>query len=295
MEGPRAEDITRIGDLTGRRPVGFRHAAGGYTPAERWVVSLEGGSRVFAKIGVDELTAGWLRDERRVYAAIDGDFMPEALGWDDGERPLLLLEDLSGCSWPPPWDDRRVGQVLDALARLHAVDDGGSLTPLGLEDPGFPGCWRRVAAEPAPFLSLGLATERWLRDSAPVLAAAAEGAALDGPCPTHLDVRSDNICFRDRQALLVDWNQTVLAHRDVDIACWLPSLHAEGGPVPEEILPGAGPLAALISGFFAERAGKPIIPTAPRVRVVQRQQLGTALPWAVRALDLPPLDGTAAG
>ena len=295
MEGPRAEDITRIGDLTGRRPVGFRHAAGGYTPAERWVVSLEGGSRVFAKNGVDELTAGWLRDERRVYAAIDGDFMPKVLGWDDGERPLLLLEDLSGCGWPPPWDDRRVGQVLDALARLHAVDDGGSLTPLGLEDPGFPGCWRRVAAEPASFLSLGLATEHWLRASAPVLAAAAEGAALDGPCPTHLDVRSDNICFREERALLVDWNQTVLAHQDVDIACWLPSLHAEDGPAPEEILPDAGPLAAVISGFFAERAGKPTIPTAPRVRVVQKQQLRTALPWAVRALELPALDGPAAG
>ena len=127
-----------------------------------------------------------------------------------------------------------------------------------------------------------------------MLAAAAEGAALVGHCPTHLDVRSDNICFRDGRALLVDWNQTVLAHQDVDIACWLPSLHAEDGPAPEEILPDAGPLAAVISGFFAERAGKPIIPTAPRVRVVQKQQLRTALPWAVRALELPELDGPAA-
>ena len=54
------------------------------------------------------------------------------------------------------------------------------------------------------------------------------------------------------------------------------------------------PLAAVISGFFAERAGKPVIPTAPRVRVVQTQQLRTALPWAARALGLPALDGPAA-
>ena len=295
MEGPCAADVARIGDLTGRRPAGFRHASGGYTPAERWIVTLEDGARLFAKIGVDELTAGWLRDEQRVYAAITGDFMPEVLGWDDGERPLLLLEDLSGCGWPPPWDDRRVDQVLGALARLHATDGGSALTPLVVDDPKLPGCWRRVAAQPAAFLSLGLATERWLRDCAPVLAAGAEGAELDGPCPTHVDVRSDNICFRDGRAVLVDWNQTVLAHRDVDVACWLPSLHAEGGPAPEEVLPDAGPLAAVISGYFAERAGKPVIPTAPRVRVVQKQQLLTALPWAVRALGLPPLDGPAAG
>jgi len=43
------------------------------------------------------------------------------------------------------------------------------------------------------------------------------------------------------------------------------------------------------AGFFAARAGLPEISDAPQVRTVQRQQLETALPWAARALDLPPL------
>ena len=38
----------------------------------------------------------------------------------------------------------------------------------------------------------------------------------------------------------------------------------------------------------AARAGLPGISDAPRVRLVQRQQLQTALPWAARALGLPP-------
>ena len=94
----------------------------------------------------------------------------------------------------------------------------------------------------------------------------------------------------------MDWNLAVLAHPDLDIAFWLPSLHAEGGPAPEAILPAAGPLrsAAAGSGFFAERAGKPPIPSAPELRQVQRRQLRTALPWAARALGLVPLDGPAA-
>ena len=291
MEQPRAVDVVRIGDLTGRRPIGFRRALGGYTPAERWIVELEGGARVFAKIGVDQFTADGLRVEQRVYAAIDGDFIPELRGWDDGARPLLLLEDLSDCFWPPPWDAGRVDQVLEALARLRAVDPRGVLSSIGATDPELAGCWQRVATQPAPFLSLGLASERWLHESAPVLAAAAASAELDGPCPTHQDVRSDNLCFRDGRAVLVDWNQAVLAQRDYDIAFWLPSLHAEGGPPPEGVLPDAGSLAAVISGFFAERAGKPIIPTAPRVREVQRRQLRTALPWAARALGLEPPAG----
>ena len=294
LKGPRREDAARIGDLTGRRPIGFRRAAGGYTAAERWVVDFECGAGAFAKIGVDRLTAGWLRQEHRAYAVLDGDFMPELLGWDDGERPLLLLEDLSGCFWPPPWDAGKVDRVLEAVASLQAADHGGHLSPLDSAGSGLAGCWHNVAEEPAPFLSLGLATGRWLRDSAPVLAAAADEAVIEGSFPTHLDVRSDNLSIRGGRAVLVDWNHACLAHPDLDLAGWAPSLHAEGGPAPEEILPGRGPLAAVISGYFASRAGRPIIPTAPRVREVQRQQLGTSLPWAVRALGLPPLDGPAA-
>ena len=80
---------------------------------------------------------------------------------------------------------------------------------------------------------------------------------------------------------------STLTHREL--------LVARAPEAPEEILPEAGPLAAVVSGFFAERAGKPKIPTVPQVRVVQRQQLRTALPWAVRALELEPHDGPAAG
>jgi hypothetical protein len=77
----------------------------------------------------------------------------------------------------------------------------------------------------------------------------------------------------------------------IDLAFWLPSLHAEGGPPPEASLPDAPEWAAMVSGFFAARAGLPLIPSAPQVREVQLFQLRTALPWAVRALGLPPLDG----
>ena len=291
---PGRDDVARIGDLTGQRAVGFRRARRGYTPAERWIVALADGSSVFAKIGVDRQTSDSLRSEQRVYAALQGGFMPRVRAWDDGERPLLLLEDLSACRWPPPWDGSGVARVLAALAELRAADPKGVLPPLSVADRDLAGGWRRVAAAPARFLSLRLATAGWLRDSASVLVGAAESAELDGPCPTHQDVRSDNLCFRQGRALLVDWNLAVLAHPDVDIAFWLPSLHAEGGPAPERILPAAAPLAAVISGFFAERAGKPPVPKAPGVRRVQREQLRTALPWAVRALGLAPLDGPAA-
>ena len=149
-------DIARIGALAGRRAVGFRRAIRGYTPAERWIVALADGSSAFAKLAVDPLTADGLRTEQRVYAALQGDFMPQVCGWDDGERPLLLLEDLSGCRWPPPWDVTGVDRVLAALASLRAADPGDALPPLSVADRDLGRSWRRVAAAPAEFLSLGL-------------------------------------------------------------------------------------------------------------------------------------------
>ena len=142
--------------------------------------------------------------------------------------------------------------MLTALEQLRAADPGGVLSPLSETDRELSGGWRRVITEPTAFSSLGLATARWVRENGPALA---DAAVIDGPCPTHQDLRSDNLCIRGERALLVDWNLAVLAHADYDIAFWLPSLHAEGGPAPEEILPDAGPLAAVISGFF-RRTGR---------------------------------------
>lgn len=80
-----------------------------------------------------------------------------------------------------------------------------------------------------------------------------------------------------------------LSNPRLDPGFWLPSLAYECGPEPEKILHDAPEVADRVGGYFASRAGLPRISDAPRVRAVRRRQLETALPWAARALDLPPL------
>ena len=110
----------------------------------------------------------------------------------------------------------------------------------------------------------------------------------------HCDVRSDNLCFVRDRVVLVDWNWVCRGNSIVDIAAWLPSLHLEGGPLPDTILPGHLHLAALISGYFAARAGLPVGQASARIRALQLAQLRVALPWVVRALGLPPPEMIAA-
>jgi hypothetical protein len=176
--------------------------------------------------------------------------------------------------WPPPWQPGDVDLVLAALREVAAAPLSGVLPRL-VDDPA-PG-WKEVAADPAPFLGLGLATKDWLERALPALLDASDSARLDGDSLVHCDVRSDNLCLREHRAVLLDWNHAGIGNPAFDIAFWLPSLVLEGGPEPGAF--GVDDLAAIVAGFFAAQAGLPPPVGAPRVRGFQRAQR-VALPWA---------------
>jgi hypothetical protein len=248
------------------------------------------GSSAFVKIGATLDTASWVRDEHTFYARHRGlPFMPTLRGWyDDGAKPVLALEDLSAATWPPPWDAAGVDAVLEALAAVHATTPHRDLIPIDSRGIAFLDGWRGIEEDPEPAVALGLFGSDWLARHGPLLHEVAVQAPVGGEALLHLDVRSDNCCLYEGRAVLVDWNWASIGNPTFDVAAWLPSLHAEGGPVPETILPDAAPFAAMLAGFFTYQASRPPIPGAPNVRPLQLQQARSALPWAARALGLPP-------
>jgi 2-polyprenyl-3-methyl-5-hydroxy-6-metoxy-1,4-benzoquinol methylase len=151
--------------------------------------------------------------------------------------------------------------------------------------------WAVVARDFAPLLALELCSQRWLAHALPELLRAEQHAQLGGDDLLHLDLRSDNLCLAGERVVFVDWNCAARGNAAVDRAFLAPSLRLEGGPLPDDVLPGQAPLAAFVAGFFAARAGLAAIPDAPGVRLIQLRQLRIALPWAARALGLPPPDG----
>jgi hypothetical protein len=281
----------RVQRLLGSPVIGTRRVRGGYTPARRWVVALADGRRVFVKEAVDEAVVPRLRREHSVYEHLHGSWRPELLGFEDGERPLLILEDLSSCAWPPPWNAERIKAVRAALVEVavHAPPPGlAPVSTLGFTDDGG---WPEVARDPEPFLNLGLCSRSWLADAFPALLDAADPRLLEGDALCHLDVRSDNLCFReDGQAILIDWDCAGIGNPEFDLAFWLPSLHLEGGPPPQAVAECTPGIVAIVAGFFASQAGLPNIPFAPRVRDIQLKQLKVALPWVAHVLRLPPPD-----
>jgi hypothetical protein len=275
----------RVSQLLGRRLVSLeRIESRGYATAYHAVANLEDGLSVFVKAGTEEVTSRFLRDEIRFYRSFQAPFTPVFHGADDGDPPILVIEDLREGRWPPPWDGDAVNAVRQTLRGVAGSTPPEWLEPVDRE--WLTGGWAEIERDPEPFLSTGMCSREWLEASLPVLREAAETAPVAGDALLHLDVRSDNICLTERGAVVVDWNQACIGNPELDVAAWLPSLGLEGGPEPEEILPGGGGFAAVLAGFFGSRVGLPPPTTAPQVREIQRAQLEVALAWASRELDL---------
>jgi thiamine kinase-like enzyme len=279
---------SRIENLIGSPVESYRCAEGGYTPALRLVCRTVQSS-FFAKVGVTPLTNEFIRREIRVYNRVGGSFMPRLIAYEESENdPILIIEDLSSCDWTPSWNGRKVEMALKQIEAMH--QSAARIEPYSEILPAREHNWQQVAAAPGPFLSLGLVDAQWLDRALPILIENEERCPSSGDALCHWDLRSDNMCFANDRAVFVDWNLACLSNPKLDLGFWLPSLEYEGGPKPETILPEEAEIAAWVSGFFASRAGLPEIADAPRVRLVQRRQLETALPWAVREMDLPPMN-----
>jgi hypothetical protein len=89
-----AGDVASIERALGWRPSAFRPATtdrGTSDTGARWIVADSTGpgpaSRTaFVKIGATSLTADWIRTEHRNYSELKGSFLPNVLGFADGER-----------------------------------------------------------------------------------------------------------------------------------------------------------------------------------------------------------------
>jgi SAM-dependent methyltransferase len=286
---PSDELLDRVERLLGSRADGWVRATGGYSIAERWSLDLADGRRVFTKLATTDDIARRLRTEHLNMTAIDADFRCEVLAWDDGDRPLLVVEDLRDAHWPPPWEPGEVDRVMETLERMWATTPPDHLPDAESYRDVLDG-WAGFARDPSAFLALRLCSAEWLEEALPVLVEAERSHRLSGDELIHIDIRSDNLCVLPGRVVLVDWNFASRGRRELDLAYWLPSLRLEGGPLPEEVASGLGVEAAAVAGFFAKNAVLPPPEGAPTVRRFQLRQLRIALPWVCRELGLPQPD-----
>jgi len=263
----------------------------GYTTSQKWRVTTASGESAFAKYATKQGAIEGLQNERLAYASLDLACVPRLIGWQAGTREaLLLLEDLSDATWPPPWTDDVAEQVVGALRELQDVTAPPELRRLADADVS-PGAWEEIGRSPEGLVGLGVCSEDWLARARTPLRRAATASTVTGKHVVHGDVVRGNLCFRDGQALLVDWSYAARGSPKFDLAFWLPAQHSEGGPLPDRFLPDSEGLSARLAGFWAVRAVAELAPELKGLSAMYRRYVASALDWAARELGLPPPDG----
>ncbi|WP_199614591.1 aminoglycoside phosphotransferase family protein [Paenibacillus alkalitolerans] len=290
---------------------------GGYGPSATFRLFLEDGRTIFAKgAGKGSNTENWrvLPIEEAVYRNISAiaPIAPRYYGSVSVEGwHLLLLEDVSGAKKVPPWTEELALQAVRDIAAFHvrAVSEAGNVDKM--TGKGVIDNWLSIknnSDERNYFLCLfqnRSEGEAWLDaviDS--LIPMEAELMRPDQPWGfIHTDIRSDNLRFRDGNLVLFDWALALNGPLLFDAGFFFPSIEGEGGPTAEFLLPeykkvmtahgiqfpafAEYSVAVATAGFFATRAGKPPIPMLPRLRSIQRLQLGPALRWSCNILGLP--------
>ena len=290
---PTSELRALVASALGKEPVHWYKPHTGLSAARRFVVRFADGSSAFVKAAVDDPTEGWLRTEYEILSSVGGTFVPRPLAWiEDAERPVLLVEDLSGAHWPADhypvtWKSGQFGLLFATLREIAAAASPASL-PAAERD--FRPQWPSIAREAGEFLALGLCSEAWFRGAIDGLVDAEKRVPLAGDALVHGDVRSDNVCFVGDRTVLVDWGEALRGHPHHDLTTALSTLPLEGGPDPFDILPEGGAWAAYHAGRNVRLAYRET--KAPEwFRNVLKRISTVCLSWAARSLDLPRWNG----
>ena len=305
-----------VAQTLGAPVVRATRAYGGYAPSATFRLTMADGGRAFLKATFplpEGSAVRWSLDREEVVYRRLGDVIqpwaPEYIGSirADGWH-ALVLEQVDGSS-VLPWTVAKATRALRSYAAFHASTLGRPL-PRWLsrsQHREFSMFWRRIAADESAIDRLAaLAGPRadeardWLRRNVGILSRAERGLrrAPEPHALLHFDTRSDNVRLQGTSLRIFDWPFASVGPAEFDVAAFVQSIEAEGGPPAttalgwyESALPLRrdvliGSIAGL-AGYFAERAPRPAPPELPRLRWVQRRQLKASLGWAAQVLEMP--------
>jgi aminoglycoside phosphotransferase len=289
---PPPEVVEIVAATTGAPALSWDHVVAGHTHAEKWRVQLVDGRSVFVKAAEEQTARSQIEREHALLESLGAPFMPTVHGGESGGAwSVLVLEDLTGAHWPPPYVDGGVA-LLEAVARIGGVPPPAALSRRPEGRP-FGTYWQRIADDPEPVLAQGSFSRAWLQQTWRELDAAESRALLAGDDFIHDDVWHGNVCYTARGVVLIDWASATIGDRRLDLAYALLSIRASEATPPPVAFDDEAAYAALIAGANAHNAAQPVDESISRASILREgwlHDLRYALVWATGLLGLPRPD-----
>ena len=252
----------------------IKDVEGGFSKAQRGLVTLPDGKEVFVKVGTAENTRIWARKEVAVYKAL------EAHGFEHSPRLIAANADGSafaleafspedGWDWQDNWTAERLAATLKAMDDLAAIELSDAertifiKSSISQDEDG----WRPLLESPE--------MQEILRHKLHGVGADDIAQSIDFTADTdkasrydfaddalvHYDLRADNCAWNAEtgQVRLVDWNWAQFGDRDIDLAATLTHVQKSGFDIPVELIEKVNPDAFhWMAGFWLNAAATPI-------------------------------------
>jgi hypothetical protein len=249
---------------------------GGNSDAQRGVLTMANGSKIFVKIGVNEHTKGWAAKEIKSYAFLKENnyaYIPNLVSTNSDQNGFAMdaLTPEDGWDWSDTWSKERLDATLAATDALAAIQPDEAhkelLKPVITdEDNG----WNKLAASPELQASL-LAKLQAISgpDIVTGLTRYVERASsykVRHDTLVHDDVRADNAAWNQsrNEVKIVDWNWLELGDRRIDLAASLTHIHKSGFDVLKDYSDRLdAETLNWMAGYWLESASKPIWPGGP--------------------------------
>jgi len=273
----------------------LKRPSGGFTVAHRGVVTMQDGTKLFIKIGVDRESRHWAQKEINVYLSLQRHgypFIPQFLAHNEDKTGFALeaLNAEDGWNWTETWNETRLAATLKAMEELAAI----GLTTEEKQLLGEKGIsahadgWRVLVTSPSKQAML---REKLRENNHLALAENLDIQALasrsmeyqfNDDTLVHHDIRADNCAWyaQGQTVKLIDWSWAQMGDRIIDQNAMLAHVYRSGFNVLEKYRSYLEVRALeWLAGFWLNASTNPPHPVNPHVR---RYQLASG----VAALEL---------
>lgn len=270
---------------------------GGFSPGAAARIRSADGRRAFVKAVSSTQnpdSPDIHRREARVAAALPATApVARLIGtYDDGIWVALVFSDVDGHLPALPWRADQLSMVLEGIGGLHEAltpSPAASVPDIDTDLAPVMTCWQRLSDDPA----IRDRADDWCRRHLGRLIERERdwAAGVRGETLLHTDLRADNILLTGIDGIaVVDWPWATRGAAWVDVALMAPSVAAQGGPAPTELLRRCRsstavaeevliPLVVALAGYLTYSGLKPPPAGLPTLRRFQVMQGRAARAW----------------
>lgn len=212
---------------------------GGFTPAQRGIVTLQDKTRVFVKIATDLMTQKWLAKEVVVYQRLQEagyTYMPELLAVNS-DHTAMALTYLEGADFSDAWSGEKLEAVMQAREELQQHKQLFENDPLFRSDDivSLDSRWpslligKNINSLDRKLHTLGVPLNLDLR-ILQEMARIQEGWGLKEDTLIHEDIRGDNFGYDpvSKTGKLIDWNWLCIGDESLDITPLFVNMYING-------------------------------------------------------------------